>query len=312
MMRRSRSSGADRRRAVLVVVLFAAAAALDWLADARAPARVAHHHQAEIFSFIVAGIQALAGWLATAAEVTVTYLATAVSWLSARVANFLVSTGAVFARVWDGIKIVWADVLKPALVWIDKTVKTVYDWMRKTFKPVFDFLDDVRARIQKFYDHFVKPITDTIDFIRQLNALLRTFHIDILDELDQVLGEVRRYIDAPFKFVYAQLARIQNVIDRVVTFDGFFQRYMLVASLRKHAPLWMSHFWADQVGPVRGRDGSTERTADYPTRAAALERAELGAYFDTGAGARAGIIDELALGVMQTAENQAAAPAEAA
>lgn len=312
MTRRARATSADRRRAVLVVALFVAAAALDWFAGARSPARVVPIHGASVFAFIVAGIQAIAGWLATAAVVTVEYLAAALSWLAARVANFVASSGAVFARVWDGIKIVWADVLKPALVWIDKTVKNVYDWMRKTFAPVFKFLNDVRDRIQKFYDRFVKPVTDTIDFIRQLNALLRTFHIEVLNDLDEILGEVRRYIDAPFKFVYAQLSRIQNVIDRVVTFDGFFQRYMLVASLRKHAPLWMSHFWADQVGPVRGRDGSTARTADYPTRAAALERDELGEYFDTGAGARAGIIGELALGVMQTAENQAPAPSEGA
>lgn len=306
MMRRRRTWNADRRRAALVVSLFVAAAALDWLAGARSPARVVPHHHAAVFSFIVAGIQLLAGWLATAAEITVTYLATALSWLAARVGHFLSSTGAVFARVWDGIKIVWSDVLKPALEWVDRTVKNVYNWLRKTFEPVFKFLDEVRDRIQKFYDRFVKPVTDTIDFIRQLNSLLKAFHIDVLDQIDQVLEQVRRYIDEPFRFVYAQLSRVQNVIDRVVTGDGFFQRYMLVASLRKHAPLWMSHFWADQVGPVRGRDGSTERTADYPTRDAARERDELGAYFDTGAGARAAIIGELALGVMQTAEGTAA------
>lgn len=295
---------ADRRLAGVVLVVVAIAAALDWYASAGAGAAAPRYVGAELFSFIVTGIQLLAGWIATAAEITVTYLAAVVSWLAGVVGSFLVSVGAVFAKIWDGIKIIWSDVLKPALVWVDKTFRRIHDWLVKSLKPVFDWLKLVRCRLNELYTTFVRPVLDTIDFIRAVNRVLLAFHIRILEGLDRVLSDLERRIEEPILWLFQQLTRVQNLLDRVVSLDGLFQKYMLVASLRKHAPLWMSYFWHDQVGPTKGRS-TPERLKGYPTREIVPDFKALSEYFDTGGGERAPVLDELALTLMAVARGEA-------
>jgi len=297
-----RGTRADRRRAAIVLGVFAVAAVLDYARAASSSAPLPRVNEAHVFALIVSGISWLASALSTAATVTVSYLASALSWLAGRVATFISSSGAMFTRIWDGVKVVWSSVLKPALAWLDKTVRALHDWLVKTFGPILKWLEEVRRRVLRIYEKFVRPVLDTIDFIHQVNGVLLTFHIKFLSDVDAVLEQVKRYIDEPFQFVLRQLARVQDWIDRVVDLDGFFQKWTLVASLRKHAPAWMGFFWADQIGPVRGQDGSDERTADYPSRAAAADADALGAYLETGLGDKAATIDELAKMLLAAAE----------
>lgn len=202
---------------------------------------------AAAFGVVWTGLQILSSWIATAAEITATYLWVALQWLSSVTAGFLRSTGAMFSRVWDGMRIVWSDVLKPALVWLDGHLKRAYDWMRSTFRPVFDFLRDVRERIRAFYNTFVRPVTDTIEFIRAVNRTLLVFHIDVLQKLDRTLQQVEQRIDEPFIWIDQKLNEITNWLNRIVTANGLFQRLTLVKSLAHYAPSWIAGFYNSQI-----------------------------------------------------------------
>jgi len=229
-------------RWALSLLVWAALACLTWLdSDGCALALRPHAHlvTASVFQAIWAGIQALAGILSTAAAATVTYLAQALAFLATKVGVFLRSTGAMFAKVWDASKIVWNDVLKPALVWIDDHLKRLHDWLVKTFRPVFDFLKDVRERLLKFYKDFVRPVLDTIDFIRAINRVLLTFHITLLQSLDKVLQQIEQRIEEPILWLNRQLTRVFNLLDLIITFDGFYQRLTLIKSMSRYAPAWM-------------------------------------------------------------------------
>lgn len=301
----------DRWRVRLVLLVLWLAVLLDVVASSSSAAAPVPYVGAAVFSFIVTGIQLLAGWIATAAEITVTYLAAVVSWLVGVVGSFLVSVGAVFAKIWDGIKIIWSDVLKPALVWLDKTFVRIHDWMVKTFKPVFDWLKLVRCRLNEIYTNFVRPVLDTIDFVRDVNRVLLAFHIHLLESLDKVLADLERRIEEPILWLYQQLTRVQNLLDAVVSFDGLFQKYMLVASLRKHLPDWSKYFWHDQVGPTKGRS-TPDRLKGYPARDVNADAASLGEYLERGGGERAPVIDELAITLMQVARGDAVPALEGA
>jgi hypothetical protein len=308
MIRRRRLGALDvggRRRLVVVVAAFVVAALLDALRARDAGELSAPIVTASVFAAIWTGITILSQWLSAAAEVTVTVLAQAVSWLAGRVATFLASSGAMFAKIWEGVRVVWRDVLRPALRWIDTHVRTLYKWLHDTFRPVFQFLHDVRDRLFQLYRQFVRPVLDTIDFIRAINRVLVALHIHVLEGLDRVLGAVEQRIDAAFAWVLRQLSRIEDVLDRVVTGNGIFQKWIMVASLSRYAPAWIRNFWTAQIGPVRGHDGSAERTATYPRRPGATDAEQLGAFLDVGAGARAGIIDELGVQLMQVANGVA-------
>jgi hypothetical protein len=207
-------------------------------------------HTAHVFALIVAGIQALAGYLATAAEVTATYLAAAVSWLAGRVTDILKSTGAMFAKVWDASKIVWSDVLKPALKWLDTQLVKLHTWLKTTFQPVFEWLKRVRTYLQDVYKRFVRPVIDTIEFIRALNRVLLSFHITVLQQVDLALQKLEQRIEEPFLWIYKELTAIWGWVDRIVDLDGVLQRVALIKSMAKYWPDWSHIFVNARKRPV--------------------------------------------------------------
>lgn len=231
-----------RRRLLYTLAFWGVGLLLAWLDSSRSglSLQLPHAvHTSSVFTFILDGLEILAGWVATAAEVTAEYVWIALQWLGGTVSTFLKSTGAMFAKVWDGVQIVWADALKPALQWIDDTFTRFYGWLKSTFKPVFDFLEDVRQRLYDFYGTFVRPVVATIDFIRQVNTVLLAFHIDLLQSLDKYLQQLEQRIEEPFLWLNKQINVIWNALDLIVTADGLFQRLTLLKSMSRDAPLWM-------------------------------------------------------------------------
>jgi hypothetical protein len=274
----------DRQRVGLALVTFGLFALVAWLdspASGLALRPSTPLRTAEIFSAIVAGIEIIAGWVATAAEVTAAYVWVALQWLGNATGVFLKSTGAMFAKVWDAAKIVWTDALKPALVWIDDHLKRLYSWLQQTFKPVFDFLTEVKRRLAAFYDTFVRPVVDTIEFVRQLNRVLLAFHIDLLKGIDSALQQIETRIEEPILWINAKLNEIWNALELVVTLDGFFQRLTLIRSMSRYAPQWMRIATNRRTKPLTGDQSyAIERANENPDIPAIV--ADFQAYYAGG------------------------------
>ena len=269
-MRPARARRLRAARWALSLTVWAALAGLVAL-DAHAPRGVVH---ADVFSAIWAGITFIAnllgtvgGAIATSLEAVVAYLVTAVSWLGQRVASMLFNTGAMFAKAWDGLKIVWRDVLKPALTWVDHELGRLHDWLVDTLKPVFKFLQRVRDELIAIYTRFVKPILDTIDFIRAVNNVLLTFHIHVLQSIDRTLQLIEQRIEEPFLWINQKLNQIWNLFDLIITFDGLYQRLTLLKSLRKYEPHWFALWWNDQVDPTKKSGSDYDRSRIMPVDA---------------------------------------------
>lgn len=250
-MRRSRFA----RVVVTSIVTWAVLGLLVWL-DRRTAVSAT---RADIFSAIWIAIEAVGTWvgdagaaIATTLYGAVTYIASALAWLGGRVADILVSTGQMFAKVWDGLRVVWNDVLKPALVWVDQQLTRFEAWLKDTFKPVFDFLARVRGWINDIYNRFVKPIVDTIEFLRQLDRLLAAFHIHFLDALAGALQTIEQRIEEPFLWINQKLNEIWNALDLIVTADGFFQRLTLIHSMSRYVPSWLRIATAARQSPLSG------------------------------------------------------------
>lgn len=261
--------------------------------------------RAAYFAFVWSALQFVASWMGTVAEITVTYLASVVSWIVSRLGSFLVSTGAVFARVWDAFKIVWSDVLKPALVWVDTWVKRIHTWLVDTFRPVFDYLRELRERIMSLYRTFVRPVLDTIDFIRAVDQVLLQFHITWLQGIDRILTDLERRITEPIQWLLRQLTTVQNVLDAIVDGFGFFQRYALVASLRKYLPDWTRYFWGDQVNRDRAQAAKVLGDDEYPPHDHDKDVVVMTEFFETDSGEAAPKIDELAIMLRQIIDGTA-------
>jgi hypothetical protein len=271
-----------RQRFALELAVGAGALLLLWLDSACSPLALdasRARHTAAIVSAIVTGIEILAGWVATAAEVTAAYVWVALQWLGTATATLLKNTGAMFAKVWDGIKVAWTDVLKPALVWVDDQLKRVYAWLKQTFQPVFNFLADLRKRLNDFYATFVRPVVDTIEWIRQINRVLLAFHIGFLQDLDRTLQQIEQRVEEPFLWINQQLNKIWNALELVVTANGFFQRLTLIRSMSRYAPQWMRIATNQRSKPLSdGQAYALERATETADPAGIIR--EAAAYYD--------------------------------
>jgi hypothetical protein len=227
----------NRRRVsprVTALVAIAVALVVRWLDPDGCVAGAqpwAQMHVAAVFGAIVTAIEIIGGWLGTAAAAVATYLATVVQWIVIHLAIFIKATGAVFAKAWDGLKIVYADVLKPAVQWFDAHLKRLYAWLRQTFQPVFDFLNRVRGEMLDLYRKYVRPVLDIIDYTRAGLRLLGDLGIDWARALDRRLGEFESVISENFRRILSYVNQAIDILNAIVTVDRLFQRVPFLRTL---------------------------------------------------------------------------------
>jgi hypothetical protein len=285
-------SGAAGRRAWLVVALAVAGLVLDraWPLGGP-PARV------QFFAIFVAIASAVAHFIHGAADVTIAFLVTA--WQVLRtgfvalgrvVKTGIFDLGKMGGKLWDGVKFFAVDIVPKFLRWTYDKLLRFSAWLKEKFAPVFKWLNTVKEHIDSFYKTFVRPIVDTIDFIRAVNRVLVAFHIDLLQSLDSVLAQIEQRIEAPFLWVRQKIVFLENWLDRIVTLDGFFQRLTLLASMAKYAPAWMRIATNKRTKPLTSAQSyAIERAKMIPTvsdviadgrRAIAGEESNIGPVID--------------------------------
>lgn len=207
----------------------------------------------------------------------VTWLWDAVRWLSSHVADFLASTGGMFARVWESAKQFYESVLRPALVWLYDFYTKVRDWLAKVFKPVFEFLRDVRDVIKDIYKRFISPILTIIDVTRAGLRVLGDLGVEWARKLDAKLGEIEGIIQRNFVMVLGRVNQVIDILDSVVNVDRLFQRLPFIRTLDRDAGYWLRLFWNKQIVARKpGPDGTTRPDKLHRRRpaedAAALEQ----------------------------------------
>jgi hypothetical protein len=256
-----------------------------------------HARQAAVFSFIVSALQwlgaaagAAAAAIASGLAAVVSWLVGAVGWLAGQVAHILISTGAIFAKVWEGLKGLYTRVLRPLALWVDDHIRRFKGWLDRTFKPVFEFLKNVRDHIDAFYKRFVRPILDTIEFIRALNRVLLVFHIDFLKKLDATLQKIEQRLEDPFLWIYAKLTWLQNMVDSIVTAGGLFQRYILIQSLARDLGIAWRMFFNARAGALTAAERQQLKLRNRPKTPEQV-RDEFEVYLATTGGAISERID---------------------
>lgn len=218
-------------------------------------------------------------------------------WFATKVYNGLIDVGkgiqAGGKTLWGFFKNVYDDVLKPAWQKFWTFIQWAKDSLVRLFKPILSFLKELRDTILKFYTKWVKPILDTIELARKVLKVLETLHVEWAKKLDVELAELERRIFEPFRIVLQKVNEIINVVNRVMTADGLFQRLALVKSLVRDARfignLWMRNFHRDLTADEQ----------DWLTRAPAQRSipdavSNMRAYVLSGSGPDQARIDEAA------------------
>jgi hypothetical protein len=141
----------------------------------------------------------------------------------------------VFTATVTGLKDLWSKVLKPAWTkfnaWIDKA----HDWLVTKFGPILCWLQKARKYLDVLWNRVLKPILEVIDVARAVLKIFSALGIDWAKRLDAKLAALEDWIVDRFTEVRARITRAEDWIDRIVDFDGFFQRVILLRSLFRDA-----------------------------------------------------------------------------
>lgn len=254
-------------------------------------------HQEHVFAFVIAGlkflwdvVQTVGTAIAISLEAIVSWLVAAFGWLAGVVAHLMKSTGAIFAKAWQGLKIVWNDVLKPTIRWVDKAITRLHDWLKRTLKPLITFLRSVKDHIDSFYKKFVRPILDTIDFVHQLNRVLTTFHLNFLQKIDATLQKFESYVNARFEWVYARINLAQDWINSIIDGGGLFQRWVFLRTLERDVMRSWQILFNARAGEISAEEMSALRGKNKPPSFRMIQR-DFETYLRTGGGPYANDID---------------------
>lgn len=185
--------------------------------------------------------------------------------------------------------------LKAFVVWVTAKLKTLERWLKELFGPVLRWLKQIKDHIDDIYKRFIRPIIDTIEFIRQINRVLNLFHIRVLNKLDTTLQQIEARIDEPFLWVRSHITELQNIVNRVMTADGLFQRWTLLTSMSRYAPAWTNGFWNGQIDPHLRAGDAYSRGRDYPLDEPFANGKELAAFYKGQDNRMQGKVGELTL-----------------
>lgn len=129
----------------------------------------------------------------------------------------------------DLLKLIWDKRIKPDTERIDKALKKFNRWLEKILKPIRDALKAQRDALLNIYNKFIRPLIVFLETMRRFIALLRLFHIHLLDGLDAQLAKLERKIMEPFLRALGQINTIGNWVSfilnsRLLIFRNLFMR----------------------------------------------------------------------------------------
>lgn len=251
------------------------------------------------FTWLITLVEALWTGVEVAGRVTLAILqySVTIAWR----AITLLGKGAVelAGYAWQGLRQGWAlfratyeHVLKPAWkffwTWVDKTER----WLERTFAPVLRWLRRVRQWVLDFYAAYVRPVLDLFDITRRALRVLASLGIDWARTLDQKLADLEEKIERPFRLLVAKINEVVNLVNRVVTLDGLFQRLAYVRTLeRDYAQAW-NVLTAVGSKPLTAADRKALADKNEPPTTEAIDR-EAFAFLATGEGPKAALFDEM-------------------
>jgi hypothetical protein len=195
---------------------------------------------------------------------------------------------------WKFFELTYERVLKPAWLkfwrWFDKT----RTWLDHTFGPTLRWLRRLRDNLLKFWKTYVRPWLDIIDATRRVLRVLSSLGLRWAAALDKRLGDLEARIERPFRLLLAKVNEVINLVNRVITLDGLFQRVALIRSLeRDYVYAWRTAMnpWQKPLTAEDQRRHDEGRTTKTVTDVAA----DTQEYMRDGTGPSAAVLDEMAL-----------------
>jgi hypothetical protein len=240
---------------------------------------------------LFAGIGAAFSWLGRHAASTAAIIARVTVMISSAVGRLAKSVARELLKVLGHTRQLYTSVIRPFVEWSWRELRRLRTWLRGTFGPVIRAVDRMRQQLRRLYDKWVRPVVDTISLVRRILQVLDRLGVSVAGELDRRLAAVESRIFAYVVLAFQKINEVANILNRVVTLDGLFQRLTLVRSLISYSRDLVAIWWRATHRPLEGERLEEYRRRQEPRPLAAV-RADLVAYITTGGGPDQARIDE--------------------
>lgn len=215
--------------------------------------------------------------------------------------NSIRESGSFLARVVGLLRRFWSSGLLPLLRWLRTTIRDLLARLKRLAEPIFRLLARLRREWLEFYRRILRPILDTIEAIQFALRLLERVGVEWARRLDEILGEIRGWIEERFRQALGFINALEDRVYRVITADYLLERLSLLRSLERDAPFWIRTWWVRQIAPLSADD--QRRFAQQPDpKTTAQHAAELEREVLFQDGPRAGLISELAADIRRELE----------
>jgi PAS domain-containing protein len=198
-----------------------------------------------------------------------------------------------FRVAWDLLRATYEHVLKPAWQFFFRWVDKVERWLERTFGPLMRWLRRLRDWVLKFYATYIRPILDIIDISRRALRVLASLGLDWARTLDQKLADLEEKIEKPFRALVAKINDVINVVNRIMTADGLFQRLTYIRTLQRDWNLAWKTLVAGYTKPVTDTQRA-ETAAKTAAKSQQQVTSDVRAYMRDGSGPDAGLFSEMA------------------
>lgn len=268
----------------VALLALASALVLRWLdaslAEGSTPGAGAAREQHAFWPFLVTVAGIVWQGIQVAGRVTLQLLAWSVKALWAFAGSIYNAAKAIGRQLLDFgrwslefLRSTYERVLRPLWQHFWKWFDRARAWLQKVLAPVFQFLDAIRGHILKFYNDWVRPILDVIGIARKVLRTFASFGWDWARALDARLGELEEAIDRPFRIALAKINEVINLVNRIVTADGLFQRLALLRSIERDIRQVQNQLTNAYFRPSND-DEKRRATEEWPTMTMAQHIAE--------------------------------------
>jgi hypothetical protein len=133
-------------------------------------------------------------------------------------------------------------------------------------------------------------VLDVIEAIRFGLQLLGRLGVEWAVELDRKLGRIAEEIDARFRQVLGKVNEALDFLDLLIDPIGLLRRVPLLRSLDRAAGYWIRMWWNYELKALRPAAHAPGRGPKYSRR---QDAEEMQAFWRTGGGPRAAVVQEL-------------------
>jgi hypothetical protein len=252
------------------------------------------------WTIIVSIVEALWKGVEVAGRVALAVLQYSVHWAWRAIVLLGKGAAEIAGYAWTGLRKTWSAlkyaVLHPKAAWekLWHWVDRAEQWLKDTVGPVLDWLQQLARKLRTFYRDYVQPWLDILDVTRRALRVLAALGVDWARTLDAKLGAIEDAIASRYLQIVGYLNDVINIVNRVMTADGLFQRLAFVRTLVRDYQLAWNALLNGWHKPLTTTESAalTKRAEGKPLDEV---RRDLQSYMRDGSGADAALIDEAAI-----------------